>query len=131
MEEGGKGASTYLRTNTETLTFAANPGDATKVTTALIPDGAFVVGITTRVTTVATNCTSVSIGDGTDPDMFGATTAVADGTTTTNADATAQFAMSPSIGAANVTVTANGGNCFDGVWRVTAHYIEPSAATVD
>lgn len=124
-----KGQSTNVRTNTETVTFSASPGDASVSTTSLIPDGAFLVGLSTRVTTTATNCTSVDIGDGTDVDMFGAATAITQNTTTSNADATAQYGMSPAIGAKNVTITANGGNCFDGAWAITAHYIDVTAAT--
>lgn len=127
----GKGQGTTIALATQSLTFAANPGDATKVTSGLVPDGAFLLGITTRVTTTATNCTSVSIGDGSDVDMFGATTAITQNTTTTNADATAQFARSPATAAMEVTITANGGNCYTGVWAVTAHYINPIAATAN
>lgn len=131
LSNGGndKGQTTAIKKNTETLTFAANPGDATKTTSSLIPDGAILLGITTRVTTTATNCTSVDIGNGVDVDMFGAATAITQNTTTDNSDATAQFAMNPATSAQNVTITANGGNCFDGVWDVTAHYIEVGAAT--
>lgn len=124
-----KGQSTNIRSNTESISFSANPGDASISTSSLIPDGAFLLGLSTRVTTTATNCTSVDIGDGTDDDMFGATTAITQNSTTDNSDATAQFAMSPAIGAQDVTITANGGNCFDGVWAVTAHYMDVTAAT--
>lgn len=124
-----KGQTTAITHSTQSLTFAANPGNASKTTSGLVPDGAFLLGITTRVTTTATNCTSVSIGDGTDVDMFGATTGITQNTTTTNADATAQFGRSPATAAMEVTITANGGNCFTGVWAVTAHYILPTAAT--
>ena len=126
----GKGAAIGLRENHEDLTFAADPGDATKVTTSLIPDGAFLVGITTRVTTTAVGgaCTSVSIGDGTDPDLYGATTALTAGTTTDNTNWTAQIG-NPQLAAGNVTITANGGNCWVGVWRVSATYFLPVAPT--
>jgi hypothetical protein len=129
-DDGGKGAALKLSTNTEIVTFAANPGDASKATVNLIPSGAFVVGVTTRVTTTATNCATVNIGDGTDADMFGSGIAVAQNTTSNNSNATAQFAMSPAIGIKNVTITGNA-NCFDGVWRVTAHYFLPVAATAN
>ena len=61
--------------------------------------------------------------------MFGATTGITSATTTTNADATAQFGRSPATAAMEVTITANGGNCFTGVWAVTAHYVQPAAAS--
>lgn len=129
QDDGGKGVTTYIRTNTETLTFAGGGGDASKTTSALVPDGAFLLGVTTRVTTTGTTCTSVDIGDGTDVDMFGDNTGVTAGTTTDNSGATAQFARAPATAAMNVTITGVGGNCVSGVWRVTAHYIQPAAAT--
>ena len=125
----GKGQASNITMATQSLTFAANPGDASKVTSGLVPDGAILLGITTRCTTTGTNGTSVSIGDGTDVDMFGATTGITAGTTTSNADATAQFGRSPATAAMEVTITANGGNIFSGVWAVTAHYITLTAAT--
>ena len=131
-DDGGKGVVTYIRTNTEVLTFAADPGDATKVTSALCPVGRPIMGITTRVRTTATNCTSVQIGDGTDADMFSsATSAVAAGTTTDADDYTAYTRIGIGQAAFNVTITANGGNCFAGVFAVTCHYIDPAAATAN
>jgi len=128
----GKGQSTNIRTKTESVTFAGNPGDASKATTgSVIPDGAFVVGVSTRVTTAATNCASVNIGDGVDADMFGAATGVSAGTVTTNADATAQFGKSPATAAGEITVTGVGGNCFDGVWAITVHYLDVTGATAN
>lgn len=126
----GKGQGLSLCVVSQALTFAANPGDASKTTSGLVPDGAMLMGVTTRVSTTATNCTSVQIGDGTDTDMFSsATSGITAGTTTSNADATAQFGRSPATSAMEVTVTANGGNCFSGVWNVTANYLLPTAAT--
>lgn len=121
-----KGQTTGIAMSTQSLTFANN---ATKVTSGLVPDGAFLLGITTRVTTAGATCTSVSIGDGTDVDMFGLNTGITQNTTTDNSNATAQFGRSPATSAMEVTITANGGNCTAGVWAVTAHYILPAAAT--
>lgn len=122
------GASSTLTMATEDLTFAASPGDASKTTSGLIPDGAVLRGVTTRWTTAATNCTSVSIGDGSDVDLFGATTGITQGTTTDNSDATAAFA-NPQLAATEITVTANGGNCFDGVIKIVAYYETFTAPT--
>jgi hypothetical protein len=115
----------------QNLTFAANPGDASKTTSGLVPDGAMLMGIVTRVTTTATNCTSVNIGDGTDPDMFAATSALIAGTTTDATNATAQYGRAPATAAMEVTVTGVGGNCYSGVWRVTAYYCLPTADTAN
>lgn len=129
-DDGGKGVASYIRTNTETLTFAANPGDATKVTSSLSPVDVTVLGVTSRVTTAGTNCTSIQLGDGSDADMFSsATMAVTQGTTSDNTDHTASTKMGYQTGAFNATVTANGGNCFDLVVDVTVHYLDVSAAT--
>jgi hypothetical protein len=105
----------------QTMTFAASPGDATKVTSGLVPDGAWLYSIATRVLVEGTNCTSFKIGDGSDDDIFGAAVALTVGTTTTNADATASFA-NPALAATEVTLTANGGNCFDLSVRVCPVY---------
>lgn len=139
---GTKGASTNMRTITESVTFA---NDASKVTTgSIIPAGSFVVGVSSRVVTAGAGCTSVDIGiAGKDIDAFADGTAVADTTTTTTSDgnsgaiygnnstdATA-LDLLPSIGAQEITVTANGGNCTAGVWALTVHYMDVTAATAD
>ena len=94
---GAKGAQTNVRTKTEVVTFPGG-GAATDVTVAsVIPAGAFVVGVSTRVTTTATTCTSVDIGiAGKDTDAFADGTAVA-----------------------------------AGVWAITVHYFDVTAATAD
>lgn len=134
----GKSSASYIRTKTESVTFAANPGDASKVTTgSVIPAGSIVTGVSTRVTTTATNCTSVDIGIAAkDTDAFADGTAITSGTTTTTSDgnsaadySSASLGLLPSIAAQEITVTAVGGNCFDGVWAITVHYLGVSAAT--
>ena len=117
-----------IKAATQSLTFAANPGDASKVTSGLIPAGAILLGITTRVTTTGTNGTSMNIGDGTDADMYAATAAITANSTTDFSDVTAAIEVSQAA-AGEVTVTAVGGNIFDMVIAVTAHYIDTSAAT--
>jgi hypothetical protein len=125
-----KGATNTLKHATEELTFAANPGDASKTTTGLIPDGVFLKSISTRVVTAGTNCTSFDIGDGSVQDLWGNDISVADATTTSNANATASWAAL-AVDAAEVTLTANGGNCFDMVVRVVATYEQATAPTID
>jgi hypothetical protein len=127
-----KGAATWVRTKTESVTFAADPGDASKATTGtLIPDGAWLIGVTTRVTTGNTGgCTSMDIGDGADVDLWGNDQGISQNDTTTNADATANWS-NPELTGQEVTITAVGGDgaCDDMVVAITAHYFEPSAAT--
>lgn len=135
--EIGKQAKTLITLKEESVTFPGNPGAASVVTVGnIIPDGAFVTNVTTRVTTAATNCTDVDIGIAAiDTDMFADATAIAYATTTTNSDANVAAvwtSITPSTsGAKEITVTANGGNCFDGVWAITVHYIDATAAISD
>lgn len=100
---------------------------ATVTATNLIPDGAFVLGVVTRVTTTISNgggTTGFQIGDGSDADRWGAINVLTAGTTSSNADATAAFTGS-FIAANSVVITAVGGN-FNGTGalRVTVMYID-------
>lgn len=126
-----KGAITSSLINTESVTFAANPGDANKVTIGtIIPNGVDLSHVTTRVVTAGTNCTSFSIGDGADVDLWGATISPVDTTTTTNANATSTW-NHPNLADQEITITSNGGNCFDLILAISAHYADASAATAD
>ena len=101
---------------------------ASVTATNLIPAGCFLLGVTVRVTTAITGATSFSIGDGSDADRWGATIAVAAGTTTTIANFTAN-GFGQFTAANNVVLTANGGDFATGAVRVTAHYLDLSPAT--
>ena len=94
----------------------------------LIPAGAVLVGLTTRVTALITGATSFDIGDGSDVDRWGAGIAVAATTTSDNTDWTSGI-ISGFPSAQDVTVTANGGNFTGGTIRATAHYMTAEAAT--
>lgn len=125
---GNGGSATYTYNN-ETLTFAADPGDASKTTSGLIPDGAYLHAVTSRITTTGTNCTSIDIGDGTDVDLFADDSTLVANDTTSAADFTANISNPQWDGGADVTVTGVGGNCFDLVIRITAIYTVFSADT--
>lgn len=127
---GAHGETGGLQYATTTLTFAANPGDASKTASALIPAGAYLMSVATRVNVAGTNCTSFSIGDGTDADLWGNNISPASHTTTTNATATANWS-NPLLAAGDVKITANGGNCFDLVIRITVAYMTFAAPTAD
>jgi len=130
---GDKGVATVIdEPKVERLTFAGNPGDASKTTVGTaICDGCNLLFVTTRVITAGTNCTSYSVGvDGGDLDIWGNNIAVADTTTSTTADATAIWA-NPHLIAQEITLTANGGNCFDLVVDVAAHTMSGTAQTSD
>lgn len=93
-----------------------------------LPAGAIILGVTVRVTTTITGATSFSIGDGTDVDRYGATIALASGTTTTFASATASpLEWRSAVG--NVVLTANGSNFTGGVVRLCVHYLTGTAPT--
>lgn len=130
--EGTKGSTTMIKSKTESVTFAADPGDASKATTGTaIPDGALLMGVSTRVTTAGTNCTSIDVGvAGVDDNQFADNAAITANSTTDNSDATAVFALyHPTLSDTEITVTGVGGNCFDLVVAITTHYLDVSAAT--
>jgi hypothetical protein len=129
IQSTAKGAATTQLLNVDSITFDANPGNASKTTSGLCPANSIVHGITYRVPTAATNCASVEIGDGTDVDMFGTAQAITQGTTGDISDYTDQATRVNVYTATGfeATVTANGGNCFDGVWRFTCHYTQLTA----
>jgi hypothetical protein len=88
---------------------------ASVTATGLIPDGAIVVGVTTKVTTAlgTTNgTTGYTVGDGSDADRWGAITGTAAGTSSDNRDWTATTVQA-FTSAQDVVITATGGN-FDG-----------------
>lgn len=99
---------------------------ATVTATALIPDGAVVVGVTTKVTTglgTGSGTTGYQVGDGTDADRWGSITGTAAGTSSDNTNWTAG-GIECFTSATNVVLTATGGN-FDGtgVIYVVVHYL--------
>jgi hypothetical protein len=104
----------------------AGGGSATLVTSGLIPDGSFLFSIGTRIATALTGSTGFSVGDGTDADLYGVQAAATQGSTTSNADATASFA-NPLLAAGEVTLTFAGGNCTAGVVTVHATYLSVTA----
>lgn len=132
IKTGTSGETSTCGWHESTLTFAANPGDASKTWSSAFPQGASSpFHVVTKTLVAGTNCTSVSYGDNTAPGvgMFGTTIAVAAGTTTTDASWTGQMA-SPQLTASDVKITANGGNCFDLSVRVAVHYCTSTAPTL-
>jgi hypothetical protein len=131
----GKGAATYLaETPPESITFDGSATNTT--TTGMLPLGATIIGVSGRVTTAVTGCTTMDVGDGTSQDIFAKDVPVADTTTFTTTTAQASFA-NPVIDIAapftdgEITVTGIGGSCTGGVLALTTHYFKISAATVD
>ena len=125
---GVNGERFLLKSATTSLNCAAAAGTCTA--TNLIPAGSLVVGVVTRVTTLFAGCTSLNIGDGTDPDKFGAGTGITAGTTTGLADETA---ATPALyaSATSVVLTAVGGatDFSAGVMRITVFYFASTSPT--
>jgi len=120
-------ATDYQRLSTKTIKEALTAtAGATKTSTITIPAYSHLIGVTTRVTTAlgtSNGTTGYQVGDGTDPDLWGAITGTAIGTTSDAANFTATDALGPSSAARTITLTAVGGN-FDGtgVIEVCAFY---------
>jgi len=100
---------------------------ASVTATNLIPAGAFLLGVTTRINTDlgdTNGTTGYTVGDGTDPDLWGSLTATAAGSATGSADYTDAAAAKLYTSAQSVVITAAGGD-FDGTGEieVVAHYM--------
>jgi hypothetical protein len=134
FEEEDTGGKTRLMIATDTLTFQGGAGDASKTSTSFIPDGALVVGFSSRVVTTGTTCTSMDIGVAGDTDIFADNASIADGGTTDNTEITAILSsqsLNPALAATDVTVTGVGGNCVSLVVDLYLHYIDTAAAAYD
>jgi len=107
-------------------TLSALSGASATTTGTFIPDGAVVVGVTTRVATLLTGATGYTIGDGTDADRWGDITGTAIGTTTDNANWTAGTIECFTAGG-NVTLTANGSNFTAGAIEICVFYLAGQA----
>lgn len=111
----GETRHTYLKVAHAIVQQPATAG-ATVTAAGLIPAGAVVVGVTTRVMTAlgaSGGTTGYRVGDGADADRWGAAAGVAAGTKTENANWTADTAPPIFLAAQDVVLTADGGN-FDG-----------------
>ena len=107
-------------------TLSALSGASATTTGTFIPDGAVVVGVTTRVTTLLTGATGYTIGDGTDADRWGDITGTAIGTTSDNRDWTAGTIECFTAGG-NVTLTAKTANFTAGAIEVCVFYLAGEA----
>jgi hypothetical protein len=128
---GSFGATEMKTPASATLTFAGGAGDASKTATGLIPAGCFLVGITSRVATTGTTCTSMDIGTAGDPDGFANDTSVTDNATSDNTDVTTTALLTVYPAATDVVVTGVGGNCVSLVVNVYAHCMTVTAAIAD
>lgn len=107
-------------------TLSALSGASATTTGTFIPDGAVVVGVTTRVATALTGATGYTIGDGTDADRWGDITGTAIGTTSDNINWTAGTIECFTAGG-NVTLTAKGSNFTAGAIEICVFYLAGEA----
>lgn len=132
-----KGQTTNYTYNVQSVAFAADPGDASKTITGLIPLGATLLSVTGRAVTPTTNCTTCKVGldmgAGLDDDMLAALWECdVNDTLLTTATATANWVGGClKAGGCDLVVTGNGGNCFGGSLAFTATYLTATAATAD
>jgi len=99
---------------------------ASVTATGLIPAGAVVMGVTSRVSTLITGADGYQIGTGADADRWADKTGVAVGTTTDNRDWTAGT-IENFAAATDVIVTAKTANFTAGAIVVTVHYLAGQA----
>ncbi len=120
-------ATDYHRAAFETAKATlTNVSGASVTASSLIPDGAVVIGVTTKVTTglgTGNGTTGYNVGDGSDADRWGSITGTASGTSSDNRDWTATTVQA-FTSANDVVLTALGGN-FDGtgVIDVSVQYL--------
>ena len=129
---GGAANGEFLNIQSVTASAAFDADGATHTFSSLIPAGAFVLGVVTRITETIVGATTIEIGDGVDQNLWGATSAVTAGTTTDATDYTNAAAVGTLYIAANdVIVTAVGGaaDFSDGTLRVTVFYMDVTAPT--
>jgi hypothetical protein len=125
-------STAYQRLSTKTIREAVTCAAGASVTTTIsIPKYTHLIGVTTRVTTAlgtSNGTTGYTVGDGTDPDLWGAITGTAQGTTSDRRDFTAVDALGPDGADRTITLTAVGGN-FNGtgVIEVCAFYLAAEA----
>lgn len=107
-------------------TLSALSGASATTTGTFIPDGAVVVGVTTRVSTLLAGATGYTIGDGTDADRWGDITGTAVGTTSDNRDWTAATIECFTAGG-NITLTAKTANFTAGAIEISVFYLAGEA----
>jgi hypothetical protein len=107
-------------------TLSALSGASATTTGTFIPDGAVVVGVTTRVTTLLAGATGYTIGDGTDADRWGDITGTAVGTTSDNINWTAGTIECFTAGG-NITLTAKTANFTAGAIEISVFYLAGEA----
>lgn len=112
------------------VTDDTDSGASTHVLTAVIPAKARCLAVTCRVNTIlaGTSLTTWSLGDGTDPDLYGTTLALAAGTTVGSANYTANpLTQAWSASAGDLTMTAAAGQFDSGNVTCCCNYYDATA----
>jgi hypothetical protein len=107
---------------TSATTTLSGLSGASVTATNLIPAGAVVVGVTTRVSTEVTGASGYQVGTVADPDRWGDITGVAVGTTSDNTNWTAGT-IECFTAATDVVITAKTSNFTAGALVLTVHYL--------
>lgn len=116
-------ADNFQRLNAVVTKTASGALSGASVTlSAAIPDGAVVVGVTSRVSTLITGATGYQIGTVADPDRWGDITGTAVGTVSKNSDWTVGT-VECFTSATDIVLTANGSNFTAGAIEVCVHYL--------
>jgi hypothetical protein len=115
-----------LTIKTKAVTLSALSGASVATTGGFIPDGAVLVGLTTRVSTAITGATGYDIGDGSAADRWGANVAIALNTSSDNTNWTTGT-IQCFTAAQEVTLTAVGSNFTGGAVVIVAHYLAGEA----
>lgn len=129
---GGDTNGAFLNIGSATASAAFDADGATHTFSNLIPAGCFLLGVGTRITETIVGATTVEIGDGSDPNLWGASADVLINTTTDYTDYTAAGAVGTLyIAAQSVVVTAVGGaaDFSDGTMRIVVHCETNTAPT--
>jgi hypothetical protein len=121
-------ATNYQRMTVKSVrtTLSALSGASVATTGTFIPDGAVVVGVTTRVSTLLTGADGYQVGDGTDADRWGDITGTAIGTTSDNRDWTAGTIECFTAGG-EITLTAKTANFTAGAIEICVFYLAGQA----
>lgn len=126
----GAGNGNTLRIGKTSFTHTTNSGTGTETIVGSRPAGRFIIGVTSRITTVLSGAglTTFGLGDGTVTDRYGATLPIADSSTSDGDDWTADpFEVLTADG--NIVLTADAGQFDGGVIAVTTHFLTLTAAT--
>lgn len=127
---GGTQADTSLNFRHQVTDFTTNSGVGTATASNSRPADAFILGVTFDIITVLAGAglTTFSLGDGSDPDLYGSGFAIAEGTINDMTDYTANpFEYRTTLG--DIVLTAAAGQFDSGSIRLTVHFIDLTQTT--